>query len=233
MPEPRRAALVWIRQVIAIVAKDLLVEWRAPARASAVLFFAIALVLVVAFASGATTALRRHAGGTLWVGLLLASSRSLDRSFQTETEGGALEGLVLAPIAPSALYVGKALANTLVLVLVAAVLCPIVLALFDASVRGNVALLVPIVSLGCAAIAAPGTLYGLVANQTRGASVLLPILHFPLVIPAVLAAARGTSLVLDGDPMEQANAWLGLLATFAIVHVTLGTLLFGRLLEDG
>jgi len=63
--------------------------------------------------------------------------------------------------------------------------------------------------------------------------VLLPLLLFPLVVPALLAAARGTTVVLEGDPMLQGNAWLGLLVAFNAIHWSLSGLFFGRVLEDG
>jgi heme exporter protein B len=209
-----------------------LIEWRSPARASAVFFFALAIVLLVAFASGpGATALRRQAGGTLWIGLLLASTRSLDRSFAIETEHGALEGLVLWPVSPAAIYYGKAIANLVLLFMVSIALCPLLIAMYDAPLNGS-ALQFSAFLFGCGAIAAPGTLYALITAQVRSASVMLPILLFPLVVPAVIAAARGMSLLLEGDLMNQAPSWLGLLVAFNVIHWSLSGVLFGRLLEE-
>lgn len=221
------------RQLFAVMAKDLLLEWRSPSRLSAVFFFALVIVLLVAFASGpGVTALRRQAPGVLWIGILLASTRSLDRSFQTETEEGALEGLVLWPVDPRAVYYGKTLANTLLLLLVAVALCPLLIAVYDAPIRGDLLQFGALLVLGCAAIAAPGTLYALITAKARSASVLLPILLFPLVVPALVAASRGTAVVMEGDVMNQAPTWLGLLVAFNAVHWSLSGLLFGRILED-
>lgn len=223
-----------VRQVVAVVGKDLLIEWRSPARVSGLLFYALALVLVIAFATGATTqVLRDIAGGTLWLGLLLASTRSLDASFAIEEEQGALEGLVLWPVSPAALFYGKALANTLVIAGVSAVLAPVVLAVYDVTFRGSSWQLALFLVLGSAALAAPGTLYAAITRQARGASVLLPLLMFPLVVPALMAAARGTTLVLEGDPMGQNGGWLALLATFVAVHWLIDGLLFRFVVEDG
>ena len=85
----------------------------------------------------------------------------------------------------------------------------------------------------CAALAAPGTLYGLITVQARGASVLLPLLLFPLVVPALLAVSRGTTVVMEGDPMDQGKSWLGLLIAFNAIHWSLSGLLYGRVAEDG
>ena len=120
----------WFRQVWAVFSKDLLVERRSPARISGLFFFALALLLLVAYANGGSSfLLPQIAGATLGVGLLLASTRALDQSWASELERGALEGLVLWPVSPSALFYGKALANTVVLLIVLAVLCPLTLAI--------------------------------------------------------------------------------------------------------
>jgi heme exporter protein B len=222
-----------IRQIGAVFAKDVLIEWRSPSRWSGVFFFALALLLMVAFASGpGAVTLRKQAAASLWIALLLASTRSLDRSFAVELENGALEGMVTWPVDPRAIFYGKALANTALLAAVALAVCPLAIALFDAPVRGNLLHFGAFLGLGCAALAAPGTLYSLLTSQARGASVLLPVLLFPLVVPALVSAARGTAVVLEGDPMVQAPSWLGLLAAFNAIHWSLSGVLFGKVVEE-
>lgn len=226
--------MIWVQQITAMARKDLLVEWRSPVRMSGVFFFALALLLMVAFATGADTiTLRKQAGGALWLGMLLSSTRSLDQSFQAETEDGALEGLVLWPVDPRAIYFGKAIANTIVLFVVATALTPLCIAMYDAPVKGSPLLFVAFLAFGSGALAAPGTLYALITAQARGASVLLPVLLFPLVAPALIAAARGTTVVMEGDGMGDAPSWLGLLVAFNVLHWSLSGLLFARIVEDG
>lgn len=220
------------RQVLEVLRKELLVEWRERSRVSGVFFFALAIVLMVAFASPGDAVLSKQAGGTLWIGLLLASTRSLDQSYQVEMEHGALEGLLLWPVDGRALFFGKCVANTAILATVGLALLPLTIAICNAPVKGSAPMLAAFVLLGSAALAAPGTLYGLITTQARGASVLLPLLMFPLVIPAVLAASRGTSVVMEGDPMVQGPSWLGLLAAFNAVHWSVSALFYGRILED-
>lgn len=229
MSAPRIGAL---RQILAVLRKDLLIEWRSRSRLSGLFAFAVCILLLSAFAANSVEVMRRIAGGTLWLGLLLASTRSLDQSFAIELEEGALEGMVLWPVDPLAIYYGKALANTLVLVLVATLLTPLIIGIYDAPIQGSLLQYAGLVLLGSAALAAPGTLYSLIAAQARGASVLLPLLLLPLVMPALLAAARGTTVLIEGDPMLQAPAWLGLLVAFNAIHWALSGLLFTRIAEN-
>jgi heme exporter protein B len=221
-----------IAQTWQVLRKELLIEWRDRSRVSGVFFFALAILLMVAFATPQSTVLPKIAGGTLWLGLMLASTRSLDQSYAVEHRHGAMEGLLLWPVEPAAIYYGKALANAMILTLVAVVLLPLLIAVYGAEVKGDVLQLLAVVALGCAALAAPGTLYGLITSQARGSSVLLPLLLFPLVVPAILAASNATTKIMEGDPMEQAPAWIGVIFAFDCVHWSIMGLVYGRILED-
>lgn len=230
MSAPR---LGWTSAVLAVLGKELLVEWRQRSRFTGLFFFAFAVLLLVAFAMPNTTILSEIGGGALWLGLLLASARSLDASFAVELENGALEGLVLWPVPPSAIYYGKALANTLVLLAVAVFLTPLTVALYNPPANASLAQVAAVLVLGCAALAAPGTLAAALTTQARGASALLPLLFFPLVVPVIMAASRATTIALEGDAMGQVDDWLTILGAFNLVHWSLDGLLFARVVDEG
>lgn len=220
------------RQTMAVLRKELLVEWRMRSRISGIFWFALALTLMVAFANPASNVLREIGGGTLWIAILLASTRSLDQSYAVEHENGAMEGLQLWPVDPVAIFYGKALANTLVLLLVAVAILPATFALFEPRTTGDPVQLAAVIVLGCAAIAAPGTLLGLITSQARGSSVLLPLLLFPLVVPALLAASSATARLFERDPMGQAPSWIGVLVVINVVHWSVSAVLYGRIFDD-
>ncbi len=216
-----------------LVRKDLLLEWRTRARANALVFFALATLLLFSFALGPdTTILRRAAGGTLWLAILLASVLALGESFRVEQENAALDGLRLAPADARALFLAKSLANALLLMLLGTVILPVLAALAGVTLVQGPGPMAGVLVLGALAIAGPGTLYAAISSQARARDVLLPLLLFPLLIPALVAAAKATSLVFEGDPMLQFQSWLGLLAGFDLVYWSLGFVLFPRVLED-
>jgi heme exporter protein B len=222
----------WILRVPAVVSKELLIEWRERSRVSSLLFYSFALLLMVAFAMPDVRMLGDIAGGALWLGLLLASTRSLDQSFRVELENDSLEGMVLWPVDPLAVFYGKALANAIVLILVASVITPLLGVLYHPSWHGQPWALASVIVLGCAGIAGPGTLVASLTAQARGSSALLPVLLFPLVVPVVMASARTTILLFQGDPMGQVDNWLVLLLIFNVVHWSLDGLLFARVVEE-
>ena len=223
---------IW-RSFLAVLAKDLLLEWRTRTRVSALGFFALSTLLLFSFALGPDTALlRKNAGGYLWLALLFASTLALGESFRVEQENHAMDGLRLAPTDPRGLFLGKAVGNGAMLFLLGGLLTPVVIAVYDVRVAEGAAPLLLVLLLGCLAIAAPGTVYAAIASNARARDVLLPLLLFPILIPALLAAAKGLQLVLEGDPMKQLGSWLRLLAGFNVLYWSLGFVLFPRIVED-
>lgn len=219
-------------QLVAAFKKDLLLTWRTRAQAAAVFAFGAAALLLLSFAVGPDAgALRQNASGFLWIGLLFASLLSLAASFQVETEQRALEGLLLLPADPRALFYGKALANWVQLTVLGAALIPVMMVLYDADVSRAPAL-VGIIALGAAGISAPGTIYSAMASQARAQQVLLPLLLLPLVVPVLLACVKASALLMLGDPMGQVGSWALLLVVFNAVFWPLSGLLFGAVAED-
>jgi len=222
-----------LRQCVEVTRKDLLLQWRTRSRFASVLAFGVTTLLLFSFAVGPdTTVLRTHASGYLWLAVLLASTLALSESFRLEVEHGAMDTLRLLPADPRVLYYGKALANLLSLAALAVLLLPFMVALYDVQVVMGMGRLLGLVLLGTAGLTAPGTMYAALAARARSSDVLLPLLLFPLLVPALVAAVKATGLVLEGDPMDQLGGWTGLLAAFNVVYWTLCGLLYRAVIED-
>lgn len=216
----------------AALRKELLLQWRTRGQLMAVFVFGATALLLFSFAVGPDAkTLRTFSAGFLWLGLLLSSTLTLAESFHSEMENRALEGLLLLPSNPLALYYGKAIANWLQLVLLGIALVPVMVILYDAGTTDLLRLL-GIIALGTAGLSAPGTLYAAMTAQVKAKQMLLPLLLFPLIVPVLLASVNATSLVILGDPMNQAKAWTALLAAFDLIYWSLCGLLFGRVVEE-
>lgn len=229
----RRRGVSLATATVGVIRKDLLLEWRSRTRLNATLFFATMTLLLFSFASGPdTTVLTRNAAGYLWLGVLLASVLSLGESFRIEGENAALDGLRLLPVDARAIFLGKAIANSVLLTGLGVVLIPIAVALYGSPMREGFGTTLLIMMLGCAAISAPGTIYSAISGQARARDVLLPLLLFPVLVPALVGAVRATQLALLGDPMGQLSSWMMLLLIFNIIYWLLGLVLFGRVIEE-
>jgi heme exporter protein B len=221
-----------VRALLAALAKDALLQWRGRAQAAAIFVFGASALLLFSFAIGPSSeALRTYAGGFLWLALMLSSTLSLAESFQSEMDERALEGLLLLPVSPRAIFYAKAVANALQLVLLGVGLVPVMVVLYDAATP-RLAGLLGVIVLGAAGLSAPGTLYAAMTAQARARQTLLPLLLFPLVVPVLLSAVKATSLLIQGDPMGQLRDWTLLLAIFDLVYWSLCGLLFERVVED-
>jgi heme exporter protein B len=229
----RPAPIGLFRSALVLLGKDLLIEWRTRARLNALVFFALSTLLLFSFALGPDTKLlERNAGGYLWLAILFASTLSMGESFRIEYENACLDGLRLVPADARAIFLSKAMGNTLLLVALGSLLIPVMVALYGVKVVMGVGPLMTTLVLGCMALAAPGTVYAAIASNARARDVLLPLLLFPLIVPALLASAKAMMLVLQGDPMGQIDSWFGLLGGFNLIYWGLGFALFPRVVED-
>jgi heme exporter protein B len=223
--------VTFLRQSLAIAGKDLRVEIRGRQALGTLLPFAATLLVAFGFAFGPGQAvLRRTAPGLLWVAVLFASVMAARRAYQAETEDGALEGLLLAPVDRAAVYVGKLGAIVIELLALVAVVCLLVVVLFDMTFTSPLVLLAAF-GLGVVGLAAVGGLFGVVAEAARTREAVFPLLVLPLVTPVLIAGVRATDLAATGGASE-AVSWLGLLLAFDVAFVSLGLLVFGPLLED-
>ncbi len=218
--------------LIAALRKELLLQWRTRGQFISVFVFGAASLLLFSFAIGPNAgALRTFSAGFLWLALLLSSTLTLAESFHAEMENRALEGLLLLPSDPRALYYAKAIANWLQLALLGVALVPVMVVLYDAGTTRLPTLLL-VILLGSAGLSAPGTLYAAMTAQLKAKQTLLPLLLFPLIVPALLGSVKATSYVILGDPMGQARSWMVLLAAFDLIYWSLCGLLYERVIED-
>lgn len=221
----------FLRQALAIAAKDLRIEIRGRHALGSLLPFAATLLIAFGFAFGpGRDVLDRIAPGLLWMAVLFAAVMSSRRAFQMESEDGALEGLLLAPIDKAAVFLGKTAAIAAeLLALVVCVLLLVVL-LFDLSL-GSPLVLAGGFALGAVGLAAVGGLFGVVAEAARTREAIFPMLVLPLVTPVLIAGVRATDLATVGNTGE-ALSWLGLILAFDVVFLAIGVLVFGSLMED-
>jgi len=209
-----------------------MLEGKALVRINTLVPFAVLVLLLFSLAVGPVPALlTRLAPAFLWLALMLSSVLSLAQAQAEEHAHNAQEGLRLLGVGADALFVAKALANTLFLAALGLVLLPISVALYDAPIRGSYLHLAGAIVLGAGAICAPGTLFAALTQQARNKDLLLPLLLFPILVPGLLAAVRLTTLCMQGDPMQEGPGWLALLLIFDAVYWILGPLLFDRVVE--
>ncbi|HMR63698.1 MAG TPA: heme exporter protein CcmB [Anaerolineae bacterium] len=222
----------YLHKVGAIVGKDIATELRTKEMLSAMFVFSLLIIFIFNFAFDLRAGnLQTLAPGVLWVAITFAGMLGLGRSFVVERDRGVLDGLLLAPVDRSAIYFGKMIGNVLFITIVELFILPIFMILFNQS-AGDLPALAGVVILGTIGLAGVGTLFSAMAVHTRARDVLLPIMLFPVIIPAMLAAVRLTAGILDNLPFAEVSQWLGLLVAFDVIFVAASFMLFEYVVEE-
>lgn len=221
----------YLRAVGAIVWKDLAAELRSRELLSAMLVFAILVILIFNFALELDAKTRSTVtAGVLWVTFAFAGTLGLNRSMAIEKDRGCMDALLLAPVDRSAIYFGKAIGNLIFMLIVVVIVIPIYSILYNINLFNAGLLLV--ILLGSIGYVSVGTLLASMAVQTRTRDILLPILLFPVEIPVFIAAVKASTGFLQGLEMAEIMPWINLLIVYDVVFTALAFMLFDYVVEE-
>ena len=219
---------------LAILRKDLALELRTRQSVAAMVLFSVTVFVLFHFGLDRDELDGALASGVLWVTVLLATVLGVNRLFASEREGGALDGVLLAPIDRTAIYVAKAAALFLYLVALEAIALPaFAILLLGPDLLDAFPELLAIVLLADLGLAAVGALVAGIASEARSRELVVPLMLLPLVVPVLIAAANATKpLLMRAAEPEELGKWLGIMGIFDIVFVLLSVAVFDYLLED-
>lgn len=222
-----------MREVIALVRKDLRVELRTKETLASLLLLGVLTLLILSFAFDPTSALRPEAApGALWVAVTFAAAVALGRSFLAERENDCLTGLLLTPIDRGSIYLAKAASNFILMGIAQAGVIPVFILFFDvAPTTGLIGVLLA-VALGLLGLAALGTLFAAISVRTRAREVMLPLLLLPLIVPLFIGGVSVTTDLLAGRDFATVRPWLETMLAFDVIFLVVGWMVFGYAIED-
>ena len=221
----------FLRPIGVLLWKDILLEIRSRDLVVSVLVFGLVVVVVFNFALNATPQrVVDVAPGILWVAFAFAGVLAMNRAFVRENEEGGLEGLLLTPVSRDAIFLGKAAASFVFMLLVEAALLPVFAVLLNFSVI-SVTLIVTIV-VATFGFALVGTLFSAIAVQTRSREILLPVLFFPVILPVLVGAVEATKQSIGGDTLVGLGHWLPLLGAFDALFLVICPWVFSIVVEE-
>ena len=228
-----RAPGSW-RTAAAVLRKDLLLELRGLETVPAMVLFALVTFVIFHFGLGRDTIDGQLAAGVLTVTLLFAAMLGINRLFVAEREQGGFDAFLLAPVDRTALLVAKALALFVFLAVLELIAVPAFgLLLLGPPLGPALPGLAAVLALGDVALAVIGTLVPAIAVQTRARDLIGPIVGLPLLLPALIAMARGAGPVLAAHGAgAPPGRWLAILALYDVVFALLAYAVFDFLLED-
>jgi heme exporter protein B len=218
-----------------IMAKDLRAELRTKEAVNASLSFALVVLLLFSFAfdpSEETT--REISGGLLWIVFAFAGTLLLNRSFARELNNDCLDALISAPISGAALFLGKALANYVLVLAVELIALPLFGVFYNVRWTSQFWQLMMVIFLATWGMTVTGTMFSALTVNIRLREVMLPILNFPILIPALLGAMQLTSSLVAGNPITAANdSWLKMLIGFDVMYTAVSLALVETVLVGG
>ncbi len=192
--------------------KDLRAERRSRELTVSVLLFSALAVLIFAigFYVDEETA-QAYGPGIIWVIVLFSSTLALNRLFDAERENDCLAGLLLTPVDPRGIYLGKMFFHFFMSAGIALVTVPTICLFFDLFRYLSMSAWLWIAGalvLGLWGISMVGTLFGAMLLHTRLREVLLPIVVYPLITPVMIAGVQITRTLLVGGELADVSGWM-------------------------
>ena len=225
LPRPPERAIAppwsaWLHQVFIITAKDLRAELRTKEAVNAALAFAVMILVLFSYAFNPdedTT--KMISGGLLWIVFAFAGTLVLNRSFARELPNDCLDALVAAPVPGAVLFLGKALANYLLVMAVELVALPVFGILYNVRWYQQFWQLMLVLALGTWGVTVIGTFFSALTVNIRLREVMLPMITYPMLVPALMAAMQLSVDLVNGKPIGgDSTAWLRLLIGFDILY---------------
>jgi heme exporter protein B len=216
-----------------IFSKDLRVEWRNRETLASMCVFGLLIVFLFNFAfEGSGEEALRLLPAVLWVAIAFAGVLGFNRSFASERENSCLEGITLAPVDPSLIFLGKMLANLLFLGVAEVVMVFAASLWYNFSFLPAAGQLVLIAFFGTLGYAALGTIFGAIAANTRMREVMLTVLQFPIAFWILMLSIDSTANALRGNPNGDWWGGIARVAGISLVFTIASFLLFEYVLEE-
>jgi heme exporter protein B len=216
----------FLRQALRIAAKDLRIEWRSREILSTMTFLAVVVVLIFSFAFvvGDARPPAPVTSGILWIAVIVSGTVGLGRTFDREREGEAIRSLLLSPAPRGAIYLGKLAATVALMLAVEVVLTFLAGLLFSSRIGAELGRVAILLVLGTIGFAAVGCVFSAALLRSRSRDVLLSALLYPIVVPIVIAGARGTAQLIDplAPDLDGATFWTQFLLAVDVIFITIG-----------
>jgi len=214
----------------ATLEKDIRLEWRSKDAVNAMLFFSLLVVVIFSFAFDPTAEeSRRITGGLVWVAFLFAAVVALNQTWARELRNQVLDAYRVSPAPANPLFLAKAIGNFIFVGVLEALMTPLFIAFYKLRALGPGWELLPVAVLGTWALVVNGTFFAAISLRTRSREIMLPLLLFPLSIPALLGIVNATTAILTGE--ESTRFWIALLVAYDVVFTAVCLLLFDTVLE--
>ena len=222
-----------MKAILAIVRKDLRMEFRSKESVAAMWIFSLLIFVIFNFTFEVSRlTMLEIAPGLLWVAFIFSGMLGLNRTFEVEREHGNLRQLALMPVDGGLVYSGKFLSVTLFMVTFEVLIFPVFIIFYDLQLTWTLGWLIPVILLGTIGFTSLGTILSAVSIHTRNQQVLLSLLLWPLISPLIIWSVKLTGMVLSNSLDANFLPLLLRVAIFDVIFFTIAMLLFEFVLEE-
>jgi heme exporter protein B len=215
------------KELIALLRKDLVTEWRLRYAVNGILLHVISSVFLVFLSVKVMNGPTWNA--LFWLILLFSSVSAVAKGFVGENKGRSLYYYGIT--SPQAIIVSKIIYNSIFMLLIACI-CFIVYITLLGNMAELIGYYILVMILGCLGFSATFTLLSSIASKSGNGHLLMPVLSFPIIIPLLLVLIKASKKAMDGlDPSLLLPDLLVLLALNSIV-IALSYVLFPYLWKE-
>lgn len=222
-----------LKSALLLAKKDLYSEFKTKQVLVTMVIFAGLVILVFSFAfDPANNTTRAVIPGVVWVIVVFSGILGLNRSFISEQRNDTMQGLLIAPMDAQSIFLGKFLANFMMILIVEIVSLPFLFLLFDFKILGSLPYFLLVMFIGSFGFISIGTFLAALAANSKSSEMLLPLLLFPITSPILIGVVQATRIFLTSmDNFSSAFAWIQLISAYDVIFFVLCFLLIDYVLE--
>jgi len=216
----------YLRQIGAVIRKDLRREVRTRETLTTTIAFSVMLMVIFAFGfyqNDQTVAIVFP--GILWISILFTSTLAITRTFDDERRSGCLRAIALAPGTEFSLYIAKLVVNLVFVVLFEIILVPMVALTFGVDLMADLGAWLAIIASCTVGFVVLGTLVAAMLVHSHLREVMLPILLYPLAVPIIIAGVKVSSMILLQES-DRIWTWIQVVTAVDLVFLVVAQGLF-------
>ncbi|UII55272.1 heme exporter protein CcmB [Cytobacillus spongiae] len=223
----------WIvSDALAIASKDIRNELKSKQNFGMMVIFSSLVILIFSFAFDPTqNSVKMIIPGLIWVITIFSGILGLNRSFLVEQDNECIIGLLVAPIDPTSIYLGKVLSNLVIVTAVQLISVPVLFILFDFHFYGDYLWFILIVFIATFGFIIVGTFLAALAANAKNSEMLLPVLLLPLLSPLMIAAVQATRIILENEGIQDVKSWFQLMVGYDLLFFAVCFFLFEFIME--
>ncbi|WP_251551332.1 heme exporter protein CcmB [Neobacillus muris] len=222
-----------LKSSLLLAKKDLFSEWKTKQVLVTQIIFASLVIVVFSFAFDPSNNMTKAViPGIIWVIIVFAGVLGLNRSIVSEQRNETLHALLVAPMAPAGIFLGKFLSNFTMIIIVEIIAIPFLFLLFDFNMAGSIPYFILIIFVGSFGFVSIGTFLAALAGNSKSSEMLLPLLLFPIASPVLIGVTQATRIILsDMSKLSSALAWTQMVASYDVIFFVISLFLIDYVLE--